>query len=592
MRKNMTNLEIAKLLRSIAAAYQIKGEDEGVNRFRVIAYNNAADAIEHATSELKDLWEEGKLSEVNGVGAAMGDYLDELFRTGKVRHFDRITEGLPPAMFELLDVPGLGAKRAYRLTKELGITKPHGALEKLKKAAEKGRIRGLEGFGEQSEQVILESIKEAKERTRRLLLPYASSIAEDVVGWMKKISAVGMINPLGSLRRQAATVGDVDIAVASEDPVEVIEHFTKYPKKVKVIEAGPATASLLLPGGAQVDLMVQPPKYYGALLQHFTGSKYHNVALRTYALKKGMSLSERGIKKKNGKIEHFSTEEEFYRALDMEWIPPEIRENEGEIEAALENKLPCLVELKDIRGDLHIHSNILTDPSHDSGGDSIEKIVESAQALGYEYIGISEHNPKSEDSEKKVLEDLKRKKEKVEKINDMLKGRLKRVFNGLEIDIRPSGELVLPEKAFDLLDYAIVSLHSSFRGIKLEQTKRVLAGLSHPKVRIFGHPTARKLGEREGVDLEWEKIFDFCKSQNKWLEINSWPERLDLPDMQVHDAIRHGVRMVINTDSHAVEHLRGMRYGISVARRGWAGKGDIINTLGYNEFEESIRAGE
>lgn len=585
--KNMTNLEVAKLLRAVAAAYQVKPDQDPNLRFRIIAYERAADAIEHATSEVKDLWEEGKLDEIPGIGKSIAEHLDELFKTGKVKHFEEVTKDLPPAMFELLDVSGIGAKSAYKLTKELGITKAHGALEKLQKAAEKGHIRKIEGFAEGSEKEILASVKEVKERTRRLLLPYASAIAEDVLAWLEKDTAVKRAEPLGSLRRRASTVGDIDIAVATEHPKDVIEHFTNYSKKVKVIEKGEATSSLLLPGGVQVDLMTQPPNAFGALLQHFTGSKHHNVALRTFAIKKHLSLSEHGIKIKK-KIKAVATEEEFYKVLGMEWIPPELREDEGEIEAALRSAqgkppgLPYLVELSDIKGDLHMHSNFPPETSHDIGQNSMEEMVEEAKRFGYEYIALTEHNPKSTESKSKILDILKEKKERVDKLND--KKIIKYVFNGLEIDIQPTGTLALPEEAFDLIDFAIVSIHSSFRGTKKKQTKRVLRALAHPKVKILGHPTARKLNEREGIDYNWPEIFEFCKKHDKWLEINSSPDRLDLPDVLVREAIRAGVKLVINTDSHAVEQMGGMRYGISVARRGWAEKKNIMNTLPLSDF--------
>lgn len=584
----MTNLGVAKLLRGVAAAFQLKENPSPNDRFRIIAYQRAADAIEHATSEVKDLWEEGELGEVAGIGTAIAGYLDELFKTGKVNHFEQVMKGLPPAMFELIGVPGIGAKTAYKLTKELGITKPHGALEKLKKAAERGHIRKIEGFAETSEKEIKEAVEEASARTKRLILPYATSIAEDVVAWLRKNPNVRVAEPLGSLRRQASTVGDIDIAIATNKPKEVIEHFTKYPKKTKVLEAGEATASILLPGGTQVDLMVQPPEAFGALLQHFTGSKHHNVALRTLALKKGLSLSEYGIKKR-GKLVKVATEEEFYKTLGLDWIPPELREDRGEINAALRQAqgkpggLPKLVEVKDIKGDFHIHTNVLTEVSHDTGRDSIKEYVKEAEKLGYEYIGISEHNPKSDLSEGKVLDMLKRKKEAVERVSQ---GSKVKVFNGLEIDIKPDGGLALPEKGFEFLDYAIASIHSSFKGSKEKQTKRVLSALQHPKAKILGHPTARKLNEREGVDFDWDKIFEFCKKHDKWLEINSWPERLDLPDILVHEAVKQGVKLIINTDSHEIGHMTGMRYGVSVARRGWAEKSDIVNTLSYNGIRE------
>lgn len=589
--KGMTNLEIAKLLRSVAAALQVKPQHPAT-RFRIIAYNNAADAIEHATSEAKDLWDDGELERIPGVGKGIARDLDELFKTGKVAPFEEIFVGLPPAMFELMDVPGIGAKRAYKLSQELGISKAHGALEKLAHAAQKGHIRNIEGFGEQIEKEILESVGQVKERIRRLLLPHATIITEDLLNWMKNCPQVKIIEPLGSLRRSASTVGDIDIAVATDKPNLVIEHFTKYPKKVKLIEAGPLSSSLLLAGGVQVDLMVQPEDHFGALLQHFTGSKYHNVALRTHALKKKMSLSEKGIKfEGKGEIKGYPTEEAFYKALGMDWIPPELREDKGEIELALKHKLPQLVELKDIKGDLHMHSNFPPETSHDAGINSMEELAQMALDLKYEYIGFTEHNPKSSLSESSVLEILKQKHEMVESLNSKFKTQKSKlhIFNGLEIDIQPTGKLSIPEKGFDYLDYAVVSLHSSFRGTRADQTKRVLLGLDHPKVRIFGHPTARKLNEREGVELDWEKIFEFCLSHNKWLEINSSPDRLDLPDSLVFEAVKKGVKLVIDTDAHEKDWLKGMRYGVSVARRGWAERKDIVNSLSLEDIEKLLK---
>lgn len=590
--KNMTNLEVAKLLRAVAAAYQVHTPPLPNTRFRVVAYERAADSIEHLTSEIKDLWQDGKLGEVPGIGSGLQASLEELFTHGKVKHFEEVMGHLPPAMFELLQVPGIGPKSAYRLSRELGITKAQGALGKLQKAARQGQIRDIEGFGEQSELQILETTKLVKNKSTRHLLPYATIVAEEIIAWMKKSPEVERVEPLGSLRRQVSTIGDVDLSVASKRPEKVIKHFVDYPKKTKLIEAGERTASILVPGGLHVDLMVQPTEAYGALLQHFTGSKEHNIALRTLSQKKGISLSEYGIKK-GDKAQTFQKEEDFYRALGMDWIPPEIREDRGEIQAALTGKLPKLVELKDIKGDLHLHSNFPPETSHDAGLNSPEEMAEEAGRLGYEYIALTEHNPKREEKESVILDVLKRKKEKIEKINYSCEGGrekgLQKVFNSLEVDIRPSGELALPEKAFDLLDFVMVSIHSRFQGSKVEQTKRVLKALEHPSVLIFGHPTGRMLGGREGIDLDWEKIFEVCKEKNILLEINSWPERLDLPDTLAHDAIKHGLKLVINTDSHAKDQMELMRYGVSVARRGWAEKSDIANTLGYNEFVSLIK---
>lgn len=578
----MTNVEIAELLRAIAASYQLKGEEK--NRFKIIAYQRAADAVEHSSSELKDLWDDGKLKEVPGIGESIASHLDELFRSGKSKHFEEVMRGLPREMFDLMEIPGIGAKTAYKLVTKLGIK----SLSDLEKAARAGKVAELEGFGEQSQSDILKSIEETKGRTKRHLLPYAAANAGLVIDWMNKSKYVKRADPLGSLRRQAATVGDIDIAVASDYPQQVLEHFVKYPKKTRVLEKGERTASIVLPGNVQVDLMVQPPHAYGALLQHFTGSKHHNIALREYAIKKGFSLSEYGIKIK-GKLYKFSTEEEFYKELGMDWIPPELREDAGEIEAALSHKLPKLVELKDVKGDLQIHSNFDIETSHDVGESSMTEIVVKADELGYEYLAFTEHNPsKSRHKETEVIELLKRKREAVDKLNySFVKRKLesvKKVFNSLEIDILPEGGLSIPEKGLETLDFALISIHSSFRMGRSEMTKRVLSALAYPKVKIFAHPTARKLNEREGVELDWPEIFDFCQKKDKWLEINAEPARLDLPDSLVREAVKADVKLTLGTDAHHQDSLVNMVFGVAVARRGWAEKKDIVNCLSLGEF--------
>lgn len=588
MSKAMTNQEIADLLRAVSAAYELKGSGSN-NKFRIIAYENAAAAIEHATSDLKDLWKDDKLGEVSGIGASIEKYLDELFKRGSVKHFKQTFAGLPPQMFNLLKIPGVGVKTALKLVNQLKIgTKD--PTKSLVNAGRTGRIRLLSGFGEDSERKIMRSIAELKNRGGRMLLPIASSIAQEVGEWLMKSPVVKRTDPLGSLRRQVATVGDVDIAIASDKPQEVIKHFIKFPKKARVIEAGEYTASILLPNGVQVDLMVQLEHAYGALLQHLTGSKQHNIALRKYALKRGMSLSEYGIKM-DGEVKTFKTEEDFYEALGLEFIPPELREDSGEIEAASKKQLPDLVELKDIKGDFHLHSSFPIQTSHDQGSASIEEMVKKAEELGYYYLGFSEHNPsQSKTSKKHCVELVKRKREKIEKINYSLSrnrnNRIKKVFNGLEVDILPSGGVAIPEDALEYLDYIIVSVHSSFRQSRLEQTKRVLSALEYPQAKFFGHPTARRLNTREGIELDWNQIFDYCLKNNKALEVNSWYDRLDLPDALVREAVKRGVKLVINTDSHALHQMEIAKYGVAVARRGWATKDDVINTWYWTKFEK------
>jgi DNA polymerase (family 10) len=602
MSKGMTNLEIAELLRAVAAAYLLKGEEQ--NRFRIIAYQRAADAVEHASSELKDLWDEDMLDDIPGIGKSIAEHLDELFKSGSSKHFNDVMKGLPPQIFELMDVPGIGVKTAFRLSNEFkSKIRQESAITDLQKLAKKGEIEKLPGMGKDSQDAILKSIEELKGRTRRHLLPYATYLAHDLIEWLKVSKFVVRADALGSIRRKASTVGDVDVAAATDNPKLVIDHFTKYPKKTRVLEKGVRTASIIVPGNKQVDLMVESPDAYGALLQHFTGSKHHNIALREYALKKNLSLSDYGIyiKQKNGKtkkLKKIASEEEFYKFLGMDWIPPELREDKGEIKKALEHKLPNLVELYDIKGDLQIHSNFDIETSHDLGESTMEEIIDKANKLGYEYIAFTEHNPsKSKHNEKQIIDLLKRKKEKVEKLNKSLRkslpagkagSSLRRVFNSLEIDMLPSGKLPVPKKGLELLDFALVSIHSSFRQSKDITTERVLSALSHPKVKIFAHPTGRMLGKREGVELDWDRIFEFCIKYNKWLEINAEPMRLDLPDFLVMDAVKYGVKLTLGTDSHHINGMDNMTYGVSVARRGWAEADDIVNTRGLKEFEKMI----
>jgi len=592
----MTNLEIAELLRDVAAAYQLKGAAE--NKFKIIAYQRAADAVEHATSELKDLWDDGKLDEVPGIGPSIAEHLDEIFKTGSSKHFEEVMKGLPPAMFEFMKVPGIGPKTAFKLVTQLDIK----SMAELESAAKSGKIAKLEGFGEESESDILKSVQEqrSKKNVVRHLLPYAEATAGLIINWMMKDKNVKRADPLGSLRRRAATIGDIDLSAATVKPAEVLEHFTKYPEVQRVLEKGTRTASIIIPGNIQVDLMVETPEGYGSLLQHFTGSKHHNIALRELALKKGFSLSDYGVKKlkdKSQKLIKFGTEESLYKFFGLEMIPPEIREDTGEIEMAREHKVPKLVELKDIKADLQIHTNFDIETSHDIGASSMEDLVKKGSELGYEYLAFTEHNPSQKGhTDKQIVELLNKKREKVEQLNYSLTksntNSVQHVFNSLEIDMKSDGTLPVPEEGMQTLDFALVSIHSNFDLERADQTKRVLTALANPKVKIFAHPTGRKLNEREGAELNWPEIFEFCVKHNKWLEINADPARLDLPDSLVREGVKLGVKFTLGTDSHHKDGMNNMEFGVSVARRGWLSAGDIINTRSLNDFEKLLKEGD
>ncbi|MCL5434952.1 MAG: hypothetical protein M1405_01020 [Patescibacteria group bacterium] len=589
----MNNTEIARLFRNVAAAYSIK--DERKFRFQIIAYQKAADTVSNLTTEIGDFYKNNTLDTLPGIGVTIRSHLEELFKTGKVIHFEWALKDIPKAVFPLLDIPSFGPKKAYKLVKEFKLKNPDTVIGDLEKIAKAGKIAKLEGFGAKSQSDILRAIAEfrlGKGKTTRMTLPYAAEVADRVVSYLKQSEYVVEAEPLGSLRRKVSTVGDIDIAVATNNPKEVISHFTAYPHKERVIEKGEATSSILVSGGKQIDLMTQPPNAFGSLLQHFTGSKNHNVHLREYALKKGLSLSEYGIKKlsdKKLKIQKYDSEEKFYKAIGLSWIPPEIREDTGEIELAAVNKLPKLVELSDIKGDLHIHSSFSIEPSHDLGRNTISEMLVKAGNLGYEYLGFSEHNPSiSKHTPTQIYNLIKKRNEDIEHI--LSNNKSVRILKLLETDILPNGDLAIDNKILELLDGAIVSIHSVFNMNSVDMTKRVIKGLSHKKAKILAHPTGRMLNERAGYELDWSKIFEFCKRNNKALEINSWPGRLDLPDVIVRLTVNAGVKMVINTDSHMSEQMDLMKYGVEVARRGWATKDDILNTLSYNEFSDWLKS--
>lgn len=574
-----SNKDIARLLREIAAAYEAKGE----NRFKIIAYDNAATSIEHATSELKDLWGEGNLDTVPGLGESIREHLGELFKTGKVKHFEAVKKGLPPGMFSLLDIGGLGPKSAYKLAKELNIKNP----EDLEEVARKGKIREIPGFGEKSEEDILTAISELKGRGTRHLLSIAFATAERILGHLRQHKDCQRAEPLGSLRRMVATVGDIDIAVASDKPQVMIDHLQKFREINRVLEAGPRKSSVLLRNGIQIDLMVSPPRAFGSLLQHFTGSKNHNIHLREYALKKGMSVSDYGIKVK-GRLKEFKTEEEFYKFLGLTYIEPELREDTGEIEATLSYELPKIVEPEDIKGDIHLHSNYPIEPSHDLGEDSFETIIERAHELGYEYVGLSDHSPGfSTHTKQQIIDKIKKRTDKIEHLKSSSNNI--KVLNLLEIDILTNRELSVPEDGLKLLDGTIAGIHSSHRQDKKTITKRLMAAINSPYIQVISHPTGRLLNQRESYEADWPKIFEACARTKTMLEINAHPNRLDLPDVLVREATGVGVKLIINTDSHELSQMANMKFGVAVARRGWATKKDIANTLPWLEFKNLFR---
>lgn len=580
---NFTNSQLTKLLREVAAAYTLK---KAGNIFQIRAYETAADVIEHSTSEIKDLWEEGHLAEVPTLGERIQGYLDELFKTGKVKHFEVVKKGIPEIVFELLDIPGVGPKTAQEVAK-LGVKN----IDNLKEQIKSGKLI-KKGFSAKIAEKIMAGLEQSNNKTGRMLLPYAFAQAEKILDYLKKSEDVIKADPLGSLRRMVATIGDLDFSASSKNPKKVVGHFVKMPGVKEVLDQGNNKASVILGSGIRIDLLVGEPDTYGALLQHFTGSKQHNIHLRTFAEKVELSISEYGVKKlKSDKVIPCKTEEELYSLLKMQTPAPEIREDTGEIEAALRsaqgksNGLPVLVKLDDIKGDFHLHSNFpIEKPSHGPGVDKIEDIVKQAAQLGYEIVGISDHSPSPTLSKEQISKTIEKRTKFIQELKQKTKS--VRVLNGLEIDILPDGTLSVPNEVLKTLDYCIAGIHSVHKGTKEQITKRLIKALENPNVNIISHPTNRLLNERGSSEADWEEVFKICAKNKKVLEINSYPNRLDLRDDLVRLAKQYGVKFIINTDAHAVAQMDTMRFGVAVARRGWATKEDVVNSWSFEKLTE------
>lgn len=584
-----SNAHIADLLRSVAASKTLSKD----NFFEIRAYNSAADAIEHSTAEVKDLWQEGKLSDIPGVGKSIQGYLDEYFKTGTVANFEKILARHPEVVYKLIKIPGVGPATALDLAKK-GVE----TLKDLENKIKDGSLV-LSGIGQKTVDKISRGLSEHTGREKRMLLPYAAAQAVKILEYIKKDKNVVAADPLGSLRRQVATIGDLDFAAASKNPKETIEYFVNMPGVTEIQGKGENKAVVVLHSGLHVDLLVGKSETYGALLQHFTGSKHHNVKLRGLAQDKGLSLSEYGVKKvsrdkslESSEIIPCKTEDDLYKMLGMQTPAPELREDAGEIEAAIKHSLPDLVQFKDIKGDFHLHSNFPIDSSHDYGTGSIEEIVKKAVELGYKYVGISDHSPavgthtkeeivKQVEKRTKFIQQLQT---KYERSSSPSGSKSIRVLNGLEIDILADGSLAVPEEALKTLDYSVVGIHTGHRGNKESLTKRILSALENPYASILAHPTGRLLNERESYDADWEEIFKVAAKNKKAMEINAFPNRLDLRDDLVRLAKKYGVKFSIDTDSHKIEQMVNMPYGVSVARRGWLTKEDIINTWDWKDL--------
>lgn len=569
------NKEVAEIFERIADILEIL-ED---NRFKVRAYRNAARNLNELGDDIEAIAERNELEGIPAIGKDLAAKIREYIEQGKIPYYEGLRERVPEGLVALLGIQGLGPKTLTRLFKDLDVK----SLEDLQRAIEGEEILKLEGMGEKKVQDIRRGIQIFKEGAQRAPLGILLPVAETLIGEISKIPGTEGTIAAGSLRRMKETVGDIDILTMADDGQRVIEAFTKLPFAREVLASGDTKGSIIIRNGIQVDLRVIGPESYGAALQYFTGSKAHNVKLRTIALKKGLKINEYGIFRGDEKLAG-ETEKEIYRIIGLEWIPPEIREDKGEIESALEGRLPELVELSDIKGDLHTHSK------WSDGKSSIEEMALRARELGYEYIAIADHSPSSRIAGGLSVERLYEKKKEIEAVRKKLTGI--KVLMGSEVDIRSDGSLDYPDEVLKDLDVVVASVHSGFKMDRETMTMRITRALQNPFVHILGHPTGRLIGERDPYQVDIDRVIRTAKEFGKAVEVNSFYSRLDLNDIHVRKAMDMGVRIVISTDSHHTDHLSMMRLGVATARRGWAEKKDVLNTLGYDELSDWLSYGK
>ena len=567
------NNDIAAVFEEIADLLEI----EQANPFRIRAYRNAARTIQGLSEEVRDLIQEGfDLDQLPGIGEALAEKIVEIVRTGKCQALEKLRQEGGKGLVELLHIPGLGPKRVAILYHELDVQTP----QQLLRAIKDGRLHQLRGFGEKTEQNILDMLQVHAEQERRFKLAVAAQYAQSLVDYLREANEIEEIVIAGSYRRCKETVGDLDILVTTNQPKPVVERFTRYDEVKEVLSEGTTRSSIILRNGLQVDLRVVKPESFGAALHYFTGSKQHNIAIRRRGQQRGLKINEYGVFKDEQLIAG-KTEASVYKAVGLPYIPPELRENSGEIEAAETGRLPSLVELDDLTGDLHVHT-MATD-----GHNTIEEMARAAQQLGFTYIAITEHSKRLTVThgldEKRLLQQI----EEIDCLNQRLTGIT--VLKGIEVDILEDGSLDLPDPILAQLDLVIGAVHSKFHLSRAKQTTRILKAMDHPHFSMLAHPSGRLLEHREPYDVDMARIIHQASERGCYLELNAHPERLDLLDTHCRMAKEAGVLVSINSDAHTIADLANLKYGIGQARRGWLEKRDVLNTLPLQEVRRLLK---
>ncbi len=563
----MKNKELADLFEKMADILEFKGE----NPFKISAYRKASRIIGDLTEDIEELSEQGRLKSIPGIGEGMAQKVTEYLHTGKIAKFEEVRKGVSDELIAIMDIPGMGPKTLAMLHKEKGIEN----LSQLEKALEDESLKDLYGMGEKKIENIKRGIQLLKQSKGRMSLGVAFPVAKRIVETLRQKTGSEKIEWAGSLRRMKENIGDIDILATGKEREMIIQAFIHLPEVKEVLASGETKASVIVEGGTQVDLRVVEEDSYGAALQYFTGSKGHNIHLRSIAKAKGIKINEYGVFKGDKKIGG-REEQEVYHLLGMDWIEPELREDRGEIEAARQRRLPKLVQECNIKGDLHVHSK------WSDGTSTLEEIARAAQRRGYQYIAICDHSKSLKIAHGLDESRLMKQIEEIDRLNEKLKGF--QILKGTEVDILMDGKLDLPEKILEKLDLVVAAVHSGFKQDREKMTKRIIRALENPYIHILAHPSGRLIGAREPYEVDIEALMETAKAFGKALEINAYFERLDLDDLQCRKAKEMGVRVGIGTDAHHTDQMWMISLGVAVARRGWLEAEDVLNTLPFKEI--------
>lgn len=567
------NVDVAEIFSKTADLLEM----EDANPFRVRAYRNAARTISGLPQDISEMIRSGEsLTELPGIGKDLAGKIKEIVETGTLSQLEELTERVAPQLIQLTKLAGLGPKRVKALHRELGITSP----DELKEAARNKKIRELEGFGEKTEQSILEALEQGVGEEDRIKLLDAERRAKALVEYLKKTKGLKQIAVAGSFRRRKETVGDLDILVTCKKGTPIMDRFVEYDDVKKKISKGSTRSTVVLRSGLQVDLRVLPQVSYGAALHYFTGSKAHNIAVRKRGLKKKLKINEYGVFKGEERVAG-RKEEEVYDQVGLPYIPPELREDWGEIEAAEEDRLPDLITLKAIRGDLHTHTN------ETDGNATLLEMAEAARDRGYQYIAITEHSKKVTVAKGLDAERLEKQIEQIDRLNESLDNI--RILKGIEVDILEDGSLDLPDEILKALDLRVCSVHYKQNLSRKEQTDRIVRAMDNPYFNILAHPTGRLINERKAYEIDMERIMKEARARGCFLELNAHPDRLDLTDRHCKMAKEMGVKVAISTDAHSTRDLEFMRFGVDQARRGWLEAEDVINTLTWKQLKAQLK---